>query len=56
MAIIINELEVVLEAPSAPTNAAAPAAATANPQPIQPLDLMDVSEQQARREWRVMAH
>ncbi len=55
MAVIINELEVVLEAP-----AAAPAAAAAPAPPsslqIKPLDVIDISEREARAEWRLMAH
>ncbi|MGB6742880.1 MAG: hypothetical protein WBE38_04410 [Terracidiphilus sp.] len=57
MAVIINELEVVLEAPGAPAPAAA---APASPQPssqlVQPLDLTDIREREARAKWRLFAH
>ena len=57
MAIIINELEVVLEAPALPTHAASAAPAPpSSGQPVQPIDFVDVREKQARAEWRVMAH
>lgn len=56
MAIIINELEVVLEAPATLTQAAAPAPAQVSGHPIQPIDLMDITEKRARTEWRLMAH
>ena len=58
MAVIINELEVVLESPS---TASAPAAATAPakpavPQQIQPLDVLDINQREERARWRVYAH
>jgi hypothetical protein len=53
MAVIINELEVVLEAPSAPgPAAAAPQAA----QQMQPLDIEDILERETRAEYRLLAH
>lgn len=56
MAVIINELEVVLEAPGAPITPA-PATPAPNPsQQIQPLDLMDVRERETRAKWRLFAH
>lgn len=57
MAVIINELEVVLEAPAAtPGPAAAAAPAPPSSLPIKPLDVLDISEREARTEWRLMAH
>lgn len=60
MAVIINELEVVAEAPP---EAEAPAASasqsvseTPNPPALRPIDLADVLERRARLEWRVFAH
>jgi hypothetical protein len=56
MAVIINELEVVLEAPGDPAPATA---ASASPQPsqqIQPLDLTNVREREERAKWRLFAH
>lgn len=57
MAVIINELEVVLETPAA-TPAPAAAATPAPPSSLQikPLDVIDISEREARAEWRLMAH
>jgi hypothetical protein len=56
MAIIINELEVVIEAPSAPTGGTAAAPGPPATQQMQPIDVRDISEREARAEWRLMAH
>jgi len=56
MAIIINELEVVIEAPSATTGATAAAPAPLATQQMQPIDVRDIFEREARAEWRLMAH
>jgi hypothetical protein len=56
MAVIINELEVVLEAPSASAPAAAAAAAPQAAQQIQPLDIADIIERETRAEYRLLAH
>jgi len=56
MAVIINELEVVLEtqASAPPAQAAAPKAQSS--QQIQPIDVLDIVEREARVEWRLLAH
>ncbi|RSL17984.1 hypothetical protein EDE15_3537 [Edaphobacter aggregans] len=56
MAVIINELEVVLEAPGAPITAAPVTAAPQPSQQLQPLDLSDVRAREARSKWRLFAH
>jgi len=56
MAVIINELEVVLETPGAPITPAPAAPAPQSSQQIQPLDLTDVREREARAKWRLFAH
>lgn len=56
MAVIINEMEVVVE-PPAP---AQPATSAAPPQPVhlplRPLDIRDILERCSRSAWRLMAH
>jgi hypothetical protein len=56
MAVIINELEVVLEAPGTPITAAPATPAPQPSQQIQPLDLTDVRAREARNKWRLYAH
>ncbi len=56
MAVIINELEVVLEAPGAPAPSAPAPAAPQPSQQIQPLDLTDIRDREARARWRLFAH
>jgi hypothetical protein len=56
MAVIINELEVVLEAPSAPGPTAAAAPAPPSAQQVQPLDIEDIIERETRAEYRLLAH
>jgi len=57
MAVIINELEVVVESTATPPGApaGAPPQPASNP-PLQSLDLLNVAERKARTEWRVLAH
>ena len=54
MAVIINELEVVIEQPKASAPAGAPAA-TVPPMPS-PQDLGDINERRVRLSARVFAH
>ncbi len=54
MAVIINELEVVVEQPKALGPTAAPAPATAAPT-LNPLDLADVLERRLRQAVRLAA-
>jgi hypothetical protein len=56
MAVIINELEVVLEQPGAAPTGAPPAPAPQSSQQIQPLDLTDIREREVRARWRLFAH
>ncbi len=56
MAVIINELEVVLEAPGAPAPSAPAPAAPQPSQQIQPIDLTDIRDREARARWRLFAH
>ena len=57
MAVIINELEVVVEEPVPPPAVTAPAAAPQAAQsPVRPLDYMDLLEWRDRSEWRLLAH
>ncbi len=54
MAVIINDMEVVIETP---TPQAAPAAGAPQPQiPIRPVDILDVMSRRNRQEWRLLAH
>lgn len=60
MAVIINELEVVMETPpeveaTADTVGTAPGGQSPMPQ-LTPLDISDVTQRQARIELRVWAH
>jgi len=58
MAVIINELEVVLESlgTSGPAaSAAAPSAAPASQQ-VQPLDVADILQREIRADFRLFAH
>jgi len=61
MAVIINELEVVVEAPAAAAPAAggagaAPAGASASAPRLAPRDLADVAERRLRHAARLFAH
>ena len=56
MAVIINELEVVLETPGTPTPTAAANAPQQPAQRIQPLDVADILEREARAKSRLLAH
>lgn len=55
MAVIINELEVVLESPAVKPGAGA-AAAPPTPQQVTPIDIEDVLQREARAMYRVLAH
>jgi hypothetical protein len=55
MAVIINDMEVVVEAPAAQQPAAA-APPTPPPMPIKPLDVQDILARRNRQQWRLMAH
>lgn len=54
MAVIINELEVVLETPAQKPAAAPPP--PAGGQQLQPLDLENIQEREARARYRLLAH
>ena len=57
MAVIINELEVVLESPGTPTGPASAAPRPAQPvQQIQPYDVTDLLDRELRAKWRLLAH
>jgi len=56
MAVVINELEVVLETPGAATTPSPAAPAPQASQQIQPLDLTDIREREERAKWRLFAH
>jgi hypothetical protein len=57
MAVIINELEIVVEPPEEqPPDAAAPEGAAMAPARIEPMDLADFLERRARLMHRVVAH
>lgn|GEM_PF-2893361 len=56
MSVIINELEVVLESPAS-TGPAKPAVPPPPPQQqIQPIDINDMLEREARAQLRLLAH
>lgn len=54
MAVIINDMEVVIETPQQPQpgTVAAPPSQT----PIRPLDILDILARRKRQEWRLLAH
>jgi hypothetical protein len=56
MAVIINELEVVLEATAVPVGVAPATPSPQASQQMQPLDLTDVRAREARNRWRLFAH
>lgn len=57
MAVIINELEVVLESPAAKPGGTAPAApAPPAGQHLQPIDVEDILQREARAAYRMLAH
>ncbi len=57
MAVIINELEVVLEQPGAtPPGAPVSPPPQSSSQQIHPVDLTDLREREARVKWRLFAH
>ena len=57
MAVIINELEVVLETPAQKPAAAPPPPPPAGAQQqLQPLDIDNIREREARAAYRLLAH
>ena len=56
MSVIINELEVVLEAPAPPQPSTSAAPAAAAPAQLRPLDVTDILDRHDRTEWRLIAH